>query len=53
MDPIASSTMSLSVNVDDLLALAKRVVEQQKARKDEDVQAWAERLAREVGNATD
>jgi hypothetical protein len=38
---------------DDLLALAKRAVQQQEARRGEDVDAWAERLARDVGNATD
>jgi hypothetical protein len=36
-----------------MLELAKRVVLKQKARKAEDVQTWAERLARDVGNATD
>jgi hypothetical protein len=37
----------------ELLALAKRAVEQQLARKDEDVQSWAEQLARDGGKATD
>jgi hypothetical protein len=36
-----------------LLALAEKAVQQCALRKDEDVQAWAERLARDVGNATD
>jgi hypothetical protein len=37
----------------DLLALARQVVAQQAQRQSEDVRAWAERLARDVGNATD
>src|SRR5262249_15479894 len=37
----------------DLIALATRAAQQCAARKNEDVQAWAEQLARDVGNATD
>jgi hypothetical protein len=37
----------------DLLALAKRAAEQCAARRNEDVQTWAEQLARDVGNTTD
>jgi uncharacterized protein (TIGR04255 family) len=37
----------------DLLALARQAAQQCAARKDEDVQAWADRLARDVGSATD
>jgi hypothetical protein len=37
----------------DLLALAKQAQQQCDARKNEDVQAWAEQLARDVGNAMD
>jgi hypothetical protein len=37
----------------DLLALAKQVVQQQQRRQAEDVQPWAERLARDVGDAVD
>jgi hypothetical protein len=37
----------------DLLALAKQAAQQCAARKNEDGQAWAERLARDAGNATD
>jgi hypothetical protein len=37
----------------ELLALAKQAAQQCAARKKEDVQAWAEQLARDVGNATD
>lgn len=36
-----------------LLALAEKAVQQCALRKDEDVQVWAERLARDVGNVTD
>jgi hypothetical protein len=37
----------------DLLALAKQAAEHRASRKDEDIQTWAERLARDTGNATD
>jgi hypothetical protein len=37
----------------DLLALAKRAAEQCAARKNEDVEAWAERLARDISNTMD
>jgi hypothetical protein len=37
----------------DLLALAKQAAEHCASRKDEDIQIWAERLARDTGNATD
>jgi hypothetical protein len=37
----------------DLLALARQVVQQQQMRQEEDVEAWAEQLARDVGHATD
>jgi hypothetical protein len=37
----------------DMLALAERALQQQTARKSEDLAAWADRLARDVGNATD
>lgn len=36
-----------------LLDLAKAAMARQKAIKDEDVQAWAERLAADVGHACD
>ncbi len=36
-----------------LLTLAKQALQHCSARQNEDVQVWAERLAREVGNATD
>ena len=37
----------------ELLALAKQVVQQQQVRRQDDIQAWAERLAQDVGNAVD
>jgi hypothetical protein len=37
----------------ELLALAKRALQRQQALKAEDVQTWAERLARDVSGATD
>jgi len=37
----------------DLIALARQAVQQCAAREKEDVQTWADRLARDVGNATD
>jgi hypothetical protein len=37
----------------ELLALARRAVERQQALEGEDVKTWAERLAKDVGLATD
>lgn len=37
----------------ELLALARQAVESVKARKDEDVQEWARRLANDVGHLAD
>jgi hypothetical protein len=37
----------------EMLALAKRAAQQCAARNNEDVQVWAEQLARDVGNAVD
>lgn len=37
----------------EMLELARRAIQSCDARKDEDVQAWAERLARDVGHLTD
>ncbi len=36
-----------------LLTLARQALAAQEARKDEDMQAWADRLAADVGQATD